>query len=408
MTSTLIDQILSNKIGEQSFALLYRPSSTGINRIEILVGEVYELDTLNSIPLPKLSGASIHNNSLLVLIPYKQLKDRNFDYIDDNAKLIVMKVTHYESISMTEAFRVLPRLSIKLSEGVFDISDDSYIEIVKKIIEEEIGCGEGSNFVIKRQITADIADYSIESAFSIFHGLIKNEMSAYWTFLIHMRHRTLIGASPELHVSLKKNIVRMNPISGTYRYPLSGPTLEGIMNFLSTSKEADELYMVVEEELKMLARLCPLGGKIIGPFLKEMSQLAHTEYFIEGKSTRDPITILRETMFAPTVTGSPIENACRIIAKYEPTGRGYYSGVAALVGVDQQGEYTLDSSILIRTADISKDGLVRIGVGATIVRHSDLIMEIAETRAKAKALLQAMQSKEITNVQRALDSTTSA
>lgn len=407
MTSALIEKILSNKISDQSFALLYRPSSTGINRIEILVGEVYELDTLNSIPLPKLSDTSIHNNALLVLIPYKQLKERNFDYIDDDATLMVMKVTHYETISMTEAFRILPHLAIKLSEGVFDISDDSYIEIVKKIIAEEIGGGEGSNFVIKRQITADIADYSIKSALSIFYGLIKNEMNAYWTFLIHTKHRTLIGASPELHVSLKKNSVRMNPISGTYRYPVSGPTLEGIMNFLSTSKEADELYMVVEEELKMLARLCPLGGKIIGPFLKEMSQLAHTEYFIEGKSTCDPITILRETMFAPTVTGSPIENACRIIAKYESKGRGYYSGIATLIGTDLGG-YTLDSSILIRTADINREGFVQIGIGATIVRHSDPLMEVAETKAKAKALLQAMQAKEIISVQRAFNSTTSA
>lgn len=405
MTATLIEKILSNRVGEKSFALLYRPSSTGINKIEILMGEVYELDTLNSISLLKIS--SINNNAFLVLIPYKQLKERNFDYIDDDAKLIVMKVTHYEAISTTEALRILPSLSIKLSECVFDISDDLYGSIIKKIIEEEIGCGEGSNFVIKRQITADITDYSIESALSVFHGLITNEISAYWTFLIHTKNRTLVGASPELHVSLKKSVVRMNPISGTYRYPLSGPTLAGIMDFLSTSKEVDELYMVVEEELKMLARLCPLGGKIIGPFLKEMSQLAHTEYFIEGKSTCDPITILRETMFAPTVTGSPIENACRIIAKYEPKGRGYYSGVAALIEVDQQGEYTLDSSILIRTADISKNGHVRIGVGATIVRHSDPIMEIAETHAKAKALLQTMQFKEITNVQRALDGTTS-
>lgn len=391
MTARLIDQILSTKMGNQAFALLFRPSSIGISSIEILIGKTYELDTLSAITLPQLSNtSSIHTNALLVLVPYKQLKERSFDYIDDDAKLIVMHVTQYKTVSMAEACCMLPQLSIKLSEGVFDISDDSYIKIVKKIIEEDIGCGEGSNFVIKRQITADIADYSLERALSIFHRLIKNERSAYWTFLIHTGHRTLIGASPELHVSLKNNRVRMNPISGTYRYPASGPTLEGIMHFLSTSKEADELYMVVEEELKMLARLCPLGGKIIGPFLKEMSQLAHTEYFIEGKSVCDPITILRETMFAPTVTGSPIKNACRIIAKYEPTGRGYYSGIVALLGIDQQGEYTLDSSIIIRTADINMDGFVQIGVGATIVRHSNPVMEADETQAKVKALLRAM------------------
>ncbi|MFO7115698.1 chorismate-binding protein, partial [Pseudomonas aeruginosa] len=52
--------------------------------------------------------------------------------------------------------------------------------------------------------------------------------------------------------------------------------------------------------------------------------------------------------FAPTVTGSPLESACRVIRRYEPQGRGYYSGVAALIGGDGQGGRTLDSAILIR------------------------------------------------------------
>jgi phenazine biosynthesis protein phzE len=95
-------------------------------------------------------------------------------------------------------------------------------------------------------------------------------------------------------------------------------------------------------------------------------------------------------MFAPTVTGSPLENACRVIGRYEKEGRGYYSGVAALIGRDRAGRRTLDSSILIRTADIDAAGRVRIGVGATLVRHSDPASEVAETTAKAAGLLEAL------------------
>ena len=83
-----------------------------------------------------------------------------------------------------------------------------------------------------------------------------------------------------------------------------------------------------------MARICEAGGRVDGPFLQEMARLAHTEYIIEGPSRRDPRDILRETMFAPTVTGSPLENACRVIARYEPHGRGYYGGVA---GPDRPG-----------------------------------------------------------------------
>ena len=57
-----------------------------------------------------------------------------------------------------------------------------------------------------------------------------------------------------------------------------------------------------------------------------------------GAPSGDAREILRETMFAPTVTGSPLESACRVIAATSRTGRGYYSGVVALIGRDADGE----------------------------------------------------------------------
>jgi phenazine biosynthesis protein phzE len=182
----------------------------------------------------------------------------------------------------------------------------------------------------------------------------------------------------------------MNPISGTYRYPPSGPELEGVLDFLEDPKEIDELYMVVDEELKMMSLVCEDGAQITGPRLKQMARLAHTEYFLEGRSGRDPREILRGTLFAPTVTGSPLESACQVIRAYEPEGRGYYAGAAALFGRDADGGAALDSAILIRTAQISPEGVLRLGVGATLVRHSTPESEVAETRAKAAGLLGAL------------------
>jgi 2-amino-4-deoxychorismate synthase len=62
-----------------------------------------------------------------------------------------------------------------------------------------------------------------------------------------------------------------------------------------------------------------------------------------------------------------------------------------LIGTDANGERTLDSAILIRTADISAAGRIEIGVGATLVRHSDPAAEADETRAKAVGLLRALE-----------------
>ena len=40
---------------------------------------------------------------------------------------------------------------------------------------------------------------------------------------------------------------------------------------------------------------------------------------------QDSIALFHETMFCPTVIGSPMGNACRIVRKYEEHSRSYYS-----------------------------------------------------------------------------------
>ncbi|MFB8105290.1 anthranilate synthase family protein [Streptomyces sp. NPDC056007] len=375
------------------FALLYRPESTGEGTLDVLVGDVHAYETLADIPLPSDPGGSgRERHDALVLVPYRQIAERGFIGTEDGSPLLAMTVTGQETRTVAEALRRIPDLPIALTDGGFDTDDETYAETVRQVVTEEIGTGKGANFVIKRSYSADITDYTPGAALTFFRRLLERESGAYWTFVVHTGERTFVGATPERHVSLTGGLAVMNPISGTYRYAPGGPSLPAMMEFLADRKEIDELYMVVDEELKMMSRICPDGGRVIGPFLKEMARLAHTEYFIEGHSDRDPRDILRETMFAPTVTGSPLESACRVISQYEPEGRGYYSGVVALLGRDQDGGHALDSSILIRTADIDATGRLRIGVGATLVRHSDPMSEAAETRAKAAGLLAALET----------------
>ncbi|WP_031469471.1 anthranilate synthase family protein [Sciscionella sediminilitoris] len=374
------------------FALLYRPERNTEPRLEILLGETSTVDTLAEIALP--DGASGAGHEVLAIVPYRQITERGYACADDGEPLITMTVTEQDTIPLEHGLARLPDLPISLTGEEFDVADETYAETVGAIIDREIGEGEGANFVIKRSFLADITGYTTGQALSFFRRLLTRETGAYWTFIAHTGDRTFVGATPERHVSLHEGTAVMNPISGTYRYPPSGPSLPAVLDFLADRKETDELYMVVDEELKMMARICEHGGRVVGPRLKEMARLAHTEYFILGHSERDPREILRETMFAPTVTGSPLESACRVIARYEPQGRGYYSGVIALIGRDERGNRCLDSSILIRAADIGATGRIRIGVGATLVRHSEAESEVAETKAKAAGLLAALRAEQ--------------
>ena len=147
--------------------------------------------------------------------------------------------------------------------------------------------------------------------------------------------------------------------------------------------------MVVDEELKMMCDICDKGGQVLGPFLKPMSRLIHTEYFLAGRTSRDPREVLRDTMYAATVTGSPVQNACRLIKQYESEGRGYYGAALAILGRDADGAPVVDSPIVIRTADVDLEGRLTVTAGATLVRDSDPAYEVAETHAKAGGILAA-------------------
>ncbi|WP_033442367.1 anthranilate synthase family protein [Saccharothrix sp. NRRL B-16314] len=392
-----MNPLLARVLADQPppFALVHRPATAGADTVDLVIGEVTTPDALAAVPTPTRSasaGPRRAGHSALVLVPYRQIAERGYRCVDDGTPLVAMTVTEQTTLTLAEVTAALPDVPIHLENGRYEPDDDGYAEIVRRVVAQEIGTGEGANFVVKRSYTADIADYGPHRALSFFRRLLGREQSAYWTFVVHTGDRTLVGATPERHVSLRDGVAVMNPISGTYRYPPGGPTREEVLAFLADRKETDELYMVVDEELKMMARLCDRGGRVVGPFLKEMAHLAHTEYLIEGRTTRGPLDILRETMFAPTVTGSPLENACRVIARHEPAGRGYYSGVVALIGVDEHDDDVMDSAILIRTADIDRTGHLGIAVGATLVRHSDPVSETAETRAKAASLLTPLQA----------------
>ncbi|HEV7453419.1 MAG TPA: anthranilate synthase family protein [Pseudonocardiaceae bacterium] len=372
------------------FALLHRPeSAAGPDRVEVLVGDVRPVGRLADLPLPPQIPPGDPRHDVLAVIPFRQVCERGFECRDDGEPILAMTVASQCTVPLAEVMHRLPTGPVPLTGAGFDVDDDRYADTVRRVLAEEIGDGAGSNFVIKRSFRARIPGYTPRAALALFRGLLVGELGAYWTFLVYTGGRTFVGATPERQVSALAGEVVMNPISGTYRYPSTGPSLPGTLAFLSDRKEAGELYMVVDEELKMMASICDGGGRVVGPHLKEMARLAHTEYLLQGRSSLDVREVLRRTLVAPTVTGSPVESACRVIARHESAGRGFYSGVIATIGRDAAGRRTLDSAILIRTADIDSGGAVEIGVGATLVRDSDPDAEVAETRAKAAGLLAA-------------------
>jgi 2-amino-4-deoxychorismate synthase len=378
--------------GHEAWAIIRRSTRAGDrDTVGLLGGTRSEVESILDIPLETGVPTDGHVADRLVAVPFRQVAERGFAAHDDGTPLVVVDVAEEHEFSVAEVVDAIDDVELAFADrGGFETSDAEYEKVVEAIIRDEIGQGEGANLVIGRTYRAVAADWGRDQALAVFRHLLERERGAYWTFVFFTGDRYLIGASPERHVSVHGGDVRMNPISGTFRIP-AGETDKkaALLDFLADEKEIYELFMVVDEELKMMCDIGDQGGQVLGPFLKPMSRLIHTEYLLAGRSTQDPREILRDTMYAATVTGSPVENACRLIQRYEAEGRGYYGAALAIFGRDAEGEPVLDSPIVIRTADVSPDGHLKVSAGATLVRDSDPAYEVAETHAKAGGILSA-------------------
>ncbi|WP_338859751.1 chorismate-binding protein [Xenorhabdus griffiniae] len=372
---------------DRPFACIYRPQVDMADSVLFLEGNIEQFPSFSDFPLDTSTiDANTHQISQLVLLPFNQLKEKSYACIDDYEQVIVMHIDKLAYYPVNQFMAAIVSYDIQPQNICFDLDDQAYGEIVDTVINQEISAGEGSNFVISRSLEADLDGFSIRHALSLFKRLVQSEYGAYWTWIFYTGNRYFIGSTPEQHIKVNQPSVSMNPISGTFRYPKSQHLERALCNFLQNKKERDELFMVVDEELKMMSRICQRDIQVSGPKLKMMSHIAHTEYYINGESDRGLKEIVQQSLFAPAVTGSPIENACKVIARHEQRGRGYYSGVIAIIGNNGKKRY-LDSAIVIRTADISSQGHFRLMAGSTIVRDSVPHNEACETRAKLQGLM---------------------
>src|SRR4051795_7753765 len=384
---------LSALQGHEAWAVIrLRDSST----VTLVGGSRSEVERLTDVPLSVGAPQDGRRFDRLLAIPFRQVRERGFEAHDDSSPLTVVDIELEVEVPLPDLLTALPDEPVTFSDrGGFGTDDEEYGAVVDAIISNEIGNGEGANLVVGRHYRAQVEDWGAAKALTVFRRLLERERGPYWPFCFFTGDRYLVGASPERHVSVHGGDVRMNPISGTFRLPrqqsLADPEelKTSLLEFLADEKEIYELFMVVDEELKMMCDICHEGGQVLGPFLKPMTHLVHTEYLLAGRTRRDVREVLRDTMYAATVTGSPVQNACRLIKQYEPEGRGYYGAALALIGRDPEGRTRCDSPIVIRAADVDPDGRLKVTAGATLVRDSDPMSEVAETRAKAGGILSA-------------------
>jgi len=201
--------------------------------------------------------------------------------------------------------------------------------------------------------------------------------------------RVLVGASPELLVSLTGGHVLATPLAGsTARSADPAEDAARAQALLASDKDRREHALVVEAMVRSLGPWCAELVAPDGPELVATPTVWHLATRLEGR-TADPSTtslhLARALHPTPAVGGTPSGPARAAIERLEPVPRGYYAGAVGWCDASGDGEW----AVTIRSG-VVRGSTVRLHAGAGIVRGSDPDAELAETTVKLALLRSAL------------------
>jgi anthranilate synthase component 1 len=226
--------------------------------------------------------------------------------------------------------------------------------------------------------------------FSIYRGLRVVNPSPYMYFLDFMDFQ-IAGASPEPLLTVTGRHVSTRPIAGTR--PRGADAAEDALiadGLLADEKERAEHVMLVDLGRNDLGRVCEYGSVRVDTFMavETYSHVMHIVSSVSGTLREDvgAMDALRSVLPAGTLSGAPKVRAMQIIDELEPIKRGGYGG--AIGYLSYTGD--LDTCIHIRTVVI-KDGVAHVQAGGGTVADAKPDYEFAESEAKARAVLRAVE-----------------
>ena len=195
-----------------------------------------------------------------------------------------------------------------------------------------------------------------------------------WRFCVD----SLVGASPEMLIAAACGTASSRVLAGTCK-PGEGQALA------SSAKDLREHELASESVSSILERLC-LDVRAQGPFLLALPNVTHLATDIHARlgaaHLLDLVAALHPTA---AVCGTPRDAAMRLIEELEDTERGRYSGPVGWVDTAGDGEF----AIALRCG-LASGTRLRLFAGAGIMPDSDPDLELTETEAKMRPLLDAL------------------
>jgi anthranilate synthase component 1 len=292
---------------------------------------------------------------------------------------------------MQAEIRRVPTCSYGLSPAVEQLrpeSDEDFRHAVARI-QKYLREGDVFQVNLSRAWTGSFA--VPVDAVEIYRRLRRSNPAPF-AGLMNWGGETLMSSSPERLVEVRGNIVQTRPIAGTHpRGQDRDSDLALARSLLAHPKERAEHIMLIDLERNDLGRVCEHGSVEVSE-LMVLESYAHVHHIVSNIKGRlstqaTPIDVIRAVFPGGTITGCPKVRCMQIIAELEQHGRGFYTGSIGYISRDGQ----MDLNILIRSMLLSgRDIALRTGAG--IVIDSKVERELAETVAKARGLLLALEA----------------
>ncbi|MEW5884239.1 MAG: anthranilate synthase component I [Armatimonadota bacterium] len=282
----------------------------------------------------------------------------------------------------------LPQHSGEAPSFTSNMSRDAYEEAVRRTIEL-IRAGDGVQMVISQRFSAPFHAHPL----TLYRALRSLNPSPYM-YLLRFGDYDVVGASPEILVTLKDRRVRVRPIAGTRPRGATEEEDERLeQELLADEKERAEHIMLVDLGRNDVGRIAEPSSVCVNDFMivERYSHVMHIVSDVTGvaREGMDAFDVLRACFPAGTVSGAPKVRAMEIIEELEPTRRGCYAGAVGYFGFNGD----MDMAIAIRTVFL-KDGVAHVQAGAGIVFDSVPEREWEECHNKARAVMRAIEMAE--------------
>jgi para-aminobenzoate synthetase component 1 len=217
---------------------------------------------------------------------------------------------------------------------------------------------------------------------------------------LRLKGRALVSNSPEQFIGVQPAPggleAQTRPIKGTLPRGRDAAEDSALAGALAASiKDRAENLMIVDLMRNDLSRVCA-PGTVRAPRLFEVEGFANVHHLISTVTGRlapgrTAMDLLRACHPPGSITGAPKIQAMKVIATLEAP-RGPFFGAMIWAGFDG----AMDSSVLIRTCACVEDDAgwrIELRAGGGVVADSDPAAELAETEAKAAALVGALMGR---------------